>query len=244
MRCMNNALIRAATSLHAATRPSATLGLGALACALVIAAIAPALAANGIQRCVAADGVAVYTDQPCGAMSAKRTPMSAELIQRIAGGQGANTVAAGASADGTAAEFAGAGFDGALRPAAVAVARRSPASGCARTPTQLAMDLQGAWALGDVNSVAESYHWVGIDHRQGEKIMQRLDRLSAQPLQQAEYFDAQIGGGSIQLADAGTGSHPSGEGAGIMQVTFGAAGTPNVQDFEVAQYRGCYFIGF
>ena len=54
------------------------------------------------------------------------------------------------------------------------VSRRGPGSGCARTPTQLAMDLRGALALGDVNRIAESYHWVGMSNKQGQRIMDRL----------------------------------------------------------------------
>src|SRR3546814_7694973 len=74
-----------------------------------------------------------------------------------------------------------------------------------RSSTQLSMDLQGAWALGDVNRIAESYHWVGLGTGQARTIMQRLDRLAEQPLWQAHYFDARIGG-AMHYADAAAGA--------------------------------------
>lgn len=210
---------------------AALFALAALTAALTVPAIPTALAATPIQRCEASDGTVIYTDKACAAHDAQRTPISGELLGRIARDEAAR--------DST----AEAGFDGAVRPATATaiVARRSASSGCARTPTQLSMDLQGAWALGDVNRIAESYHWPGLDHRQGQRIMQRLDRLSGQPLLQAEFFNAQIGSGPMQLVDASS----DGPGAaGVMQLMFGEGGSRSVQDFDVQRYRGCYFIKF
>lgn len=201
-----------------------------LAAALALMAsplVSTAQASTALQRCIGTDGTPVYTDKPCAMFDAQRTPMSGELLGRIAREQRAHAVTPG-------------DFDGSPR-ATPAVARRSAAAGCARTPTQLTMDVQGAWALGDVNRIAESYHWVGLNHRQGQQIMQRLDRLAAQPLLHAEYFDARIGSGAMQFADAGGGA---GGAAGILQAMFADGGAQSVHDFEVELYRGCYFIRF
>lgn len=197
------------------------------AIATVASTLAPtAQAATAIQRCIGADGTPIYTDQPCRLLNAERTPLSGELLSRIAREQAANGVDRGARR--------------ASAPTASPVARRSPMSGCARTATQMTMDLQGSWALGDVNRVAESYHWVGIGNRRGQQIMKQLDRLASQELVTADYFDATIGGGGVQLANAGGGGGP----AGILQLTLSQGGTLSVQDFDVEHYRGCYFIRF
>lgn len=208
----------------------APLPLGALAAATLVAALAsprsaPAQAGgSGIQRCEAPDGTAIYTDKACSALGADAAPMSSGLLARLAHGNGG-------------------GFDTGIfgNRHAPTLSRRSTASGCARTTTQLSMDLQGAWASGDVNRVAESYHWAGLGSDQARSIMQRLERLVAQPLWQAHYFDARIGGGMTQLADAGAAA-PAG--AGVMQLVFGDGAAQRVQDFEVRRYQGCYFVQF
>lgn len=187
----------------------------------------PAHAATAIQRCIAADGTPIYTDKPCMLLNAQRAPLSAELLSRIAREQassGANLGDAWTS----------------VPTPAPAVARRSAASGCAQTATQMTMDLQASWALGDVNRVAESYHWVGIGNTRGQQIMKQLDRLASQELIKADYFDANIGGGAMQLATAGGSGAP----AGILQLTLSQGGAYSVQDFDVEHYRGCYFIRF
>jgi len=201
---------------------------GVLAAALLVVSTPPGIApanaqsGGGIQRCEAADGTAVYTDRACASLGASASPMSGELLTRLA--------SSGRDLD--------PGMFGARR--APQVARRSLASGCARSSTQLSMDLQGAWALGDVNRIAESYHWAGLDTGQARTIMQRLDRLAAQPLWQAHYFDARIGG-AMHYADAAAVAPSS---AGVMQLVFADGASPQVQDFDVRRYHGCYFIEF
>lgn len=185
-------------------------------------------AASHIQRCAGADGSAVYTDRACGSLGAEAVLMSSELLTRIARDEAANPLQ-GDDALGNDAP--------AIR---AVVARRSPLYGCARTATQLSMDLQGSLALRDVNRLAESYHWVGQSHQQAQRLMQRLDRLAAQPLLEAHFFDAQIGPGGMQLAAAGSGSR----GAGVIQLTFGRNTAQQVVDFDVLRYAGCYFIRF
>ncbi len=210
-----------------------TLPLVAAALTLVATAlpITPgAHAATGIQRCQSASGGVVYTDRSCALLGAKAVPMSGELITRLA-----NERRFEADPDALA--------DIAAPSMLAPVGRRSPASGCAKTPTQLSMDLQGSLALADVNRIAESYHWVGQSHRQAQPLLVRLDRLARQPLQNVEYFDAQIGPGSMQLADASGAAALEGA-AGVMQVTFGRGTALEVVDFRVQRYAGCYFVQF
>lgn len=206
-----------------------------LSCALTLFVAAmpvtqPVSAGTGIQRCEGADGTVVYTDRTCEAFGARRVPMSGELLTRIAqdGARGA---------DGPDVDF------GSLRPVgAPAPARRSAQSGCARSSTQLAMDLQGSLALRDVNRLSESYHWVGYSHDDALPVLARLDRLTREPLYDLEYFDAQIGPAGLQFADAA--ASPGDGMAGMLQLSFGADGVRQVVDFRVRRYSGCYFIEF
>lgn len=202
--------------------------LTAATVAVPLVAAPGAFAGNIIQKCVGSDGTVAYTDKPCGALGATRAPMPGELLQRIARERSRSLATEGS-------------FEGTVRPTAGAGTRRAAASGCARSPVQLTMDLQAAWAMGDVNRIAESYHWVDLDHARAQRIMQRLDALAGEPLLEAEYFDARIGGGALQFADAGNASSGA---SGILQVAFGDGGVPGYQDFDVRHYRGCYFIRF
>jgi hypothetical protein len=203
-----------------------------------LAALSPlslhqAQAGSGIQRCQAANGEAVYTDKTCAAFGAQAVPMSGELLTRIASEQRRDTVDASlllAPATGTEREIA------------AAPGRRSAADGCARTPTQLAMDLRGGFALGDVNRIAESYHWVGMSSRAALPVMQRLEQLSERQVVDTHYYDAQIIGG-LQDWSASTAAITTG--GGILQVTFaGANGVATITDFDVHRQAGCYFVRF
>jgi hypothetical protein len=102
------------------------------------------------------------------------------------------------------------------------------------------MDLQGALALGDVNRVAESYHWVGMGHRQAQQVLARLDDLTRRPVVHAQYFNAQIGG-ALAMADASSSAPSAG---GMLQVMFGEGSARRVVDFDVQRYAGCYFVRF
>jgi hypothetical protein len=197
-----------------------------------------AQAATGIQRCEAGDGTTIYTDKPCTLFGARATPMSGELMTRVVRSMRESTGAeAPTSLQGGYADAA-AYLPDAPRP--TTISRRSPASGCAATPTQLAMDLRGAFALGDVNRIAESYHWVGMGHKQAAQVMQRLEQLAAQPLVDTQYFDATISLGGYADAGAGIGSGAG----GIMQLMFGNASAARVVDLDVERYAGCYFVRF
>lgn len=206
------------------------LPLGLFTAALMAMALAPRSApaqegGGGIQRCEAPDGTAIYTDKACSALGATAAPMSGGLLTRLASDNDRGGLDTGAFGN----------------RRVTAAARRSAASGCARSTTQLSMDLQGAWASGDVNRIAESYHWPEMGSDQAGSVMQRLERLAAQPLWQAHYFDARIGGGTMQLADASTAASPS---VGVMQLVFGDGSPRQVQDLQVRRYHGCYFVHF
>lgn len=207
-----------------------TLPIVAFVATLLSAALPfsqPVSARTGIQRCESEDGGAVYTDRACGSLGAKAVPIPGEVLTRIARDEAANP----SSIDDVLGDDA---------PLSTAVGRRSSVAGCARTTTQLSMDIQGSLALGNVNRLAESYHWVGQSHPQAQQLMLRLERLAAQPLLGAHFFDAQIGPGGMQLADANNGNR----GAGVMQLIFGRDSAPQVVDFDVLRYAGCYFIRF
>ena len=186
-------------------------------------------AGSGIQRCESAGGEAIYTDKACASFDAKAVPMSGELLVRLVNEPSHASDSLGGSDD--------------MAAVAAAPGRRSVASGCARTPTQLAMDLRGAFALGDVNRIAESYHWVGMSHASAMEVMGRLEQLQRNTLVDTQYFDATIGSGFSSFADA-SGSDADG-GAGILQATFGDDGrVASIMDFEVQRHAGCYFIRF
>ncbi|MDQ2702815.1 MAG: hypothetical protein M3Y70_08410 [Pseudomonadota bacterium] len=179
-----------------------------LAAALVaaIATVIPAtLPANAgttttLQRCRAPDGSVGYTDRSCAIFGAGSTLETSEVIADIDWGDYSN---------GDSWSRAGTG-------------RRSPASGCARSPTQLATDLYGALALGDVNRVAESYHFAGMSSSAGRATMNRLERLLGHEVLDSQSF----GTANLQLllADSGGGA--------------------SAVDFDIHRYAGCYFVSF
>lgn len=218
----------------------------ALAAVVATAGLAPGSPATGqarasdIQRCLASDGTTLYTDQPCALLGAQAMPMPAGLNARLDDARDAELDAGGMGAGG----YVDASLP--LYPAAgtarAGVARRSPAAGCARSPTQLAMDLQGAFALGDVNRIAESYHWVGMDQPSATAVMQRLERLGRSTVVDTRYYDASITSSGIgSWADAGA---ALGSGSGVMQLTLGGEGGAASVDFDVERYEGCYFVRF
>ncbi len=210
-----------------------------LLCAAPVAA--PVHATSAILRCQSADGSLVYTDKACSAFGGKTLPISGDLLTRIArdeAQQSDDTVDAG---------IPDLGSD-------LAITRRSASSGCARTPTQLAMDLRGSLALGDVNRVAESYHWVGMSSRQGRSTLDRLQQLIGRTVVDSHYFDAQISmspsvstprdtGAGASIVAASSASVINGE-AGVLQLVLDDSAARSVIDFDVRKYAGCYFVKF
>lgn len=178
---------------------------------LACSAIAPAQAAGGLHRCETSDGMSVYTDGACRALDARPAPMPTELITRLA-------------MDGE--SF---GMDS-LRDSAMTNAirtRRAPQEGCARSPRQLSLDLLGAFAMGDVNRIAESVHWPGLPHRQAHVVMQRLQQLVRHSLIDASFWPGLVGSDGA---------------SGAMQLTF--AQPQQVMELGVERYAGCYFVRF
>ena len=179
--------------------------------AAVLAAPA-AHAVGGLHRCQTGDGEAVYTDTACAVLGAKPAPMPPELMSRLA----SDAYAAG---------------NPELLPSHQLLSnipkRRPAAGGCARNVGQLSLDLLGAFAMGDVNRIAESFHWPGLAHQQAHAVMQRLQRLARKPLVDASYWPGLVGSG-----DAG----------GAMQLTFVAP--EQVLELGVERYSGCYFVRF
>lgn len=207
----------------------------AVAAALTVPAAHDVQAAyTGIQKCRAADGTAVYTDRPCDALNAAPAAMSGELGLRLASEE-MQAVHAGFETH--------AGLADAALPAAhgTPTGRRSLAAGCARTPTQLAMDVQAAAGLGDVNRLAESYHWVGMTHQQAMPVLQRLEQMTRGRVLGAQFHGASMGLG-LQFA------HASGEmmepQAGTLLLSLENDGATRTVQLNVEQYAGCYFVRF
>jgi hypothetical protein len=201
-----------------------------------VPAATPALASSSLQRCIGSDGTEVYTDRACGRLGASAIPLPAGLLGRIARDEAAER-----RRDPLAATVdASLPLDAGTAPAA----RRSPASGCAKSPAQLAADLRGALALGDVNRVAESYHWAGMSAKAGRHVMDRLQRLAARKAVASRYYGSGglsgISDGATLLASAGDGAI----GGGLLQVVLGDDGARPVVDFDVHRYAGCYFVSF
>ncbi|TZF90108.1 hypothetical protein [Cognatilysobacter lacus] len=184
---------------------------------------------GGVQHCRSADGTSVYTDKPCAFVGAAPASMSSDLNMRLASEASREPAAYSDMPD----------SDATLpQPAAT---RRSLASGCARSPTQLAMDIEGSLALGDVNRLAESWQWAGMTQAQALPVMKRLEQLSRARVQGAHYYDAQMGMG-LQLASAGNAAD---EGrAGILQVSLGGDTRSRSLELNVERYAGCYFVHF
>jgi hypothetical protein len=154
---------------------------------------------------------------------AQAVPMDAELAARIASDRAYAADLAGAGDAYGALAQADGGFDADSAALVEAVpGRRSPSSGCARNPAQLANDLEASVALGDVNRIAESYHFAGMSTAAGERVLDRLQRYSGQVVLESRYFG---GIRAVRLVLAGDGA------------------TVPV-DFEVERYAGCYFVRF
>ncbi len=197
-----------------------------------VPATAPLHATTAIQRCVSSDGNVAYTDKACSTLGAANVVIPGSLLTRIA-----REEARYADDDASSAV--------AMPTAPMPAGRRSVASGCARTPTQLAMDLRGALTLGDVNRVAESYDWRGMSSPQANRTMDRLQHLIGKPVLDSHYFDAQIG--AAGTADGATllASNTSvGGDAGVLQLILGADATRSAIDFDVHRALGCYFVRF
>lgn len=198
-----------------------------------VPATAPLHATTAIERCMSPDGNVAYTDKACSTLGAASVVIPGALLTRIAHDE------ARYASDDDASDVV------AMPTATSVIGRRAVASGCARTPTQLAMDLRGSLTLGDVNRVAESYDWRGMSTRQADRTMDRLQHLIGKPVLDSHYFDAQIGmaggvdAGTLLASNAGIGGD-----AGVLQLILGAEATRSAIDFDVHRAMGCYFVSF
>ncbi|MGI8560481.1 MAG: hypothetical protein ACR2J7_03400 [Luteimonas sp.] len=193
----------------------------------------PVQAAIAVQRCTTADGGEIFTDKACSALGAETAPIPAPMMTRLM------RTFSRDETDATAVAAAAA-------TAAPRISRRAPSAGCARTTRQLEMDLRGALALGDVNRIAESYHWAGMTHRAGQQVMTRLESLAGQPVRDAHFFNAQIAAadfGSMYADASGAASQSAGD-AGTLQLQLGSTSVTQVVDLSVERYAGCYFVRF
>lgn len=209
-----------------------TFSASAIAAAILLAAL-PAVpqraeANTGVLRCQMPDGTSVYTNKACSALGAKATPLSGEVLNRIEREQRHEARLNGIEPT-----------EDPLQPMQASV-RRSVQGGCAGSPQQLAADLAASVAMRDVNRVAESFDWAGMQNAQAQRVMSKLERLSEQVVTDAEYFDASIGG-EVMLADAGGSTSGS---AGLMQVTLDNGNGTSVMDFDVQRNQGCYFLRY
>lgn len=228
----------------AAMLSSITTGMCvALTCAAACIApnIARAAPPPAVQQCITADGNVLYTDKPCRSVGARAVAMRGELATRLVRERATEARYTGVEVAFVSNTYAPTPTTATMRAAREAIARRSVHGGCARTTTQLAMDLRGAFALGDVNRIAESFHWVGMSQRGANATMQRLQSLSKRNLMDVQYYDAQIGGW-METADAGASAEASD--GGVMQLQFGDGMNATIQDFDVVRNGGCWFVRF
>ena len=215
----------------------------ALSCAAMTIApnVARAAPPPAVQQCITADGNVLYTDKPCRSIGARPVAMRGELATRLVHERATEARYTGVEVAFVSNTNAPTATTATMRAAREAIGRRSMHGGCARTTTQLAMDLRGAFALGDVNRIAESFHWVGMSQRGANATMQRLQSLSRRSLMDVQYYDAQIGGW-METADAGGDNNASN--GGVMQLQFGDGMDATIQDFDVVRNGGCWFVRF
>lgn len=229
--------------------PTKSLACAALALALAaVPSPTPLEASDGalLLRCRSPDGAIGYTDRSCAVFGAQAVAIDAELVARIERDrlQEARRQAEAAGADATfdmdSAVFAGGtGLatlgDERTAAASAAPGRRSPASGCARSPAQLARDLHASVAMGDVNRIAESYHFAGMSTAAGERVLDRLQRYAGRAVLRSRYYELGFG---AALADA------AGVPGSLQLVLAGDGGAVSAVDFDVERYAGCWFVRF
>lgn len=231
---------------------------------------------HAVVRCISPDGTIGYTDGSCAVFGATAVPMpmDPQLAARITADR------ARAVADAYAARFnddgegdgnsdgtvqgtypppsdATAGFDPYSASMIAPVAgRRSPTSGCARNPAQLANDLEASVALGDVNRMAESYHFAGMSTAAGERVLDRLQRYAGRAVMESRYVGGVRGivampdtlppDGTAWTATAWNDDAPTAGTRPMVRLVFAGngGGAASSVDFAVERYAGCYFVSF
>lgn len=227
----------------------------ATALAAAIPATPPAQAATDgmLLRCRSPDGTIGYTDRSCSVFGAQAVPIDADLVVRIARDRAhAARLEAGAVGADPGFDMDSAMLADAMASSTVgmpqgeiqqaAPGRRSPASGCARDPAQLANDLHASVALGDVNRIAESYHFAGMSTDAGERVLDRLQHYAGRPVVDSHYYAASLGPAAFADGDGAD----AGDAPGVVQLVLAGddGATAAAVDFEVERYAGCYFVSF
>lgn len=204
-------------------------------------------------RCRMPDGTIGYTDRSCAVFGATATTIDAELVSRIVRDRAheARLQAAAAGADedfdmSSATLDAGPGIAAAGLTASAAPGRRSPVAGCARSPDQLADDLHASVALGDVNRIAESYHFAGMSTAAGERVLDRLQHYAGRPVVDSRYYPGSATTAGFDRMTGATTAMPDSGAPGMMQlvVASGDGGGSAAVSFDVHRYEGCYFVSF
>ena len=167
----------------------------------------------GVQKCVAQDGQVTYTDLACpGGQQAAALPK--QLSSAL-------TTAAGAASEW-----------GAPAEAMRETPRRGPrvgSGGCSRSVAELQADLAFAFASRDINRIAESYHWNGVEQKQARVVLDRLDSMARQRISGSDYFGGSLGSA---FADDGMGQ--------LQWATAGGGRVP----LQVTRQNGCYLAHF
>jgi hypothetical protein len=191
------------------------------------------VAASPISRC-GAGGTVIYTDRACHAIGAQALPMSGELIRNLARAAASDPIDAPLPGQ----------VDPAQRQeqeaARAYLAARHGDMGCARTPTQLSLQLRGAIAMGDVNRIAASYDWAGMRSEQARGVLAKLEGLGKAPVVGAHFYDATIG--ETALGMMAPVALRTGGSAGYLQLV--QDGGASVTEFDVHRVAGCYFVSF
>jgi hypothetical protein len=118
-------------------------------------------------------------------------------------------------------------------------------SDCARRADTLLFDLRRAIESDNVNQLAGLYHWPGIGRRASTAIMDRLERVVAQPLASVELVYPDI---APVLDDPG--AFPPGTpsedptGIRILQVDPGEIEPRYRQDLRLVRHAACWWIAF
>ena len=189
--------------------------------------------ASPIARCARNGGV-VYTDKACKAIGARALPMSSELIRGLARIEATEPVDAGGALPTEDTEQM-------ENAQAYLAARRN--TGCARSPEQLALQLRGAVAMGDVNRIAAAYNWAGMRSNQAAGVLAKLEALGREEVTSANYYNATFGDAALATMMPTALRSSGGNGpAGFLQLV--QNGGTSVTEFDVHRMAGCYFVSF
>jgi hypothetical protein len=174
-------------------------------------------AATHVSRCATDEGGSIYTDGSCRAVGGHPAPMSANLLRSLAreGALGGDT---NFRPTGTLPRAGG--------PGSLMQRHQLGDATCPRTPAELASRLRTSLGGGQVNGLASLYDWNGQSSRQAKPILARLERMSAQPLLDGQYF----------------GQGGSGDSGGTVQLVQGAQGAATVTEIAVNRRAGCLLL--